>query len=327
MFPELRDIANIDSRLIDNMWSEDMRFSHMQRIAKEVVKELEKKPKGIIVTLGTDFLAVVSAGVSLMLQNIPVPVILVGAQRSSDRGSSDAAMNLVCASEFITQTNFKGVAICMHETQNDISCLILPACKTRKMHSSRRDAFRPINTEAIARVSYENRKIVWLNDDYKEQKTGNFKPLLEMEDKVGLIKVHPNMMPSQFACFKGYKGLVIEGTGLGQMPTGVPNKEAKIHEKIFEEIKGLIKSGCVVVMTTQCIYGAVNMNVYSKGRDLMDVGIFQAKCLPETALVKLSWLLGNLTKDMKDRKKAQKLIEKEFADEMFYRVEDNAFLI
>lgn len=326
MYPELKEIANIECRLIGTMWTDDFRFKNFTTIANEIIKEKNKKVDGIILTLGTDFMTYCATALAFMLQGIDIPVILTGAQRSSDRGSSDASMNLVCASEFIAKSNFKGVAICMHETQNDISCAILPPCKSRKMHSSRRDAFRSINSEAIARVNYETRNITWIDDKFV-QESGKFNPMVEMEEKVGLIKVHPNMSELQFACFRGYKGLVIEGSGLGHAPTGVPNKEAEPNLKINAEIKKLIDSGTIVVMTTQCLYGAINMNIYSRGRELLEMGILQARCLPETALIKLSWLLGNFEKEMKNKKKAQELIDKEFSNEMFFRVEDNTFLI
>jgi glutamyl-tRNA(Gln) amidotransferase subunit D len=322
MFPELRKICNIDSKLIGNMWSEDVRFANFINIAKEVIKEYKKGTKGIIITHGTDFLTYTGTALAFMLQNIDIPVILVGAQRSSDRGSSDAASNLVCAAEFIVQTEFQGVAICMHETQDDISCLILNPAKARKMHSSRRDAFRPINCSPIARINYETRDIKFFEKlNHTKEK---FNPLLKMEEKVGLIKAHPNMIPSQFSCFKGFKGLIIEGSGLGHAPISSQNKESKENEKVFAEIKKLIKSGTTILMTTQTIYGATQMNVYSKGRDLVKAGIIQSKCLPETALIKLAWLLGNYEKEMK--KDSTNLIGKDFVGEMFYRIEDNTYL-
>ncbi len=333
LFPELKNIVAIDSRLIGNMWSEDMRFVHFQKIAQEIVKELKRGAQGIIVTHGTDFMAYTAAALAFMLQDIPVPVILVGAQRSSDRGSSDAAMNLICAAEFIAQTTFAGVALCMHETQNDVNCLILPATTTRKMHASRRDAFHAINTHAIARINYETKIITWLND--KEQKTESseekkntktFKAMIKMEEKVALIKTHPNMVPAQFKAFKGFKGLVIEGSGLGHAPTGVPDKDCTIHAKNLAEIKKLIKSGTVILMTTQTIYGAVQMHVYSKGIDLVAEGIIPCKSLPETALIKLAWLLANYPREMQNREKARTLVETNFCGEMFYRIEDHEFL-
>ena len=140
MFPELNNIANINSVFLSNMFSEDMRFKHYSIMAKAVVKEIRRGVKGIIIGHGTDTMHYTSAALSFMLENLPIPVILVGAQRSSDRPSSDAAINLICAAEFIVKTDFTGVVICMHESLNDDNCVILPACKTKKLHTSRRDA-------------------------------------------------------------------------------------------------------------------------------------------------------------------------------------------
>src|SRR3989344_4748153 len=216
MFPELAGIADFDSVFISNMWSDDLRFTHFGLIAKAIEKEVKKGVDGIIIGMGTDNLAVASAAMAFIVESIPVPVIFVGAQRSSDRGSSDAAVNLTCAATFIAKSDFSGVAICMHENMSDNDCLILPACKTAKLHTSRRDAFRPVNTNAIARVSYDGRNVTMIQPDC--QKKDNSRKLVlkpEMEEKVGLLKIHINMFPEQFSFFKGYKGLVIEGTGLG----------------------------------------------------------------------------------------------------------------
>src|SRR3989344_9613744 len=209
MFPELREIANIESELICNILSENLSFNHIEKFAQTIVEKLnkEKDLKGIILTHGTDVMTYTASALGFMLQGIKIPIILVGAQRSSDRGSSDAAMNLICAAEFIKQTDFKGVAICMHENSDDKTCLILPPTKTRKLHSSRRDAFKPVNDSIIARVDYNSRKIEFIKKSYNK-KDKNRKLVIKpsMEENVGLLKITINMFPEQFEFFKGYKG-------------------------------------------------------------------------------------------------------------------------
>lgn len=293
LFPELKNIANINSELIAQMWSDDLRFKHFGLIAKAIEKHVKKGVKGIIIGMGTDNLAVAAAALSFIVEKTPVPILLVGAQRSSDRGSSDAAMNLICAAEFVTKTDFGGVAICMHDRSDDKSCVILPASKTYKLHSSRRDAFKAVNANPIAKINYTVRKITFIQKDYpKRSDRLLLKP--KMEEKVGLLKIHINMFPEQFEFFKGYKGLIIEGTGLGHTPGQMPNPECEIHHKMYPALKKVIDSGCIVVMTTQCLFGSVNMNVYDKGRDLLNLGVISGKdMLANTAFVKLSWLLGN----------------------------------
>jgi len=316
LFPELQSIANIESELISQMWSDDLRFAHFSLIAKAIERQVKKGVKGIIIGIGTDNLAVASAALSFIIETSPVPIIFVGAQRSSDRGSSDAGMNLICAAEFVTKTDFGGVAICMHESASDKSCVILSATKTYKLHSSRRDAFKSINDLPLARVDYKTRNITLLQKEYSHRADKLlFKP--KMEEKVGLLKIHINMFPEQFSFFKGYKGLIIEGTGLGHTPGQAPNKESVIHKKMYPALKKLVDSGCAVVMTTQCLFGGVNMNVYDKGRDLQILGIISGKdMLANTALVKLSWLLGNYS-----REEAKKLVSKNLRGEMNERLQ------
>jgi glutamyl-tRNA(Gln) amidotransferase subunit D len=325
MFPELRDIANIDSKLLTNIWSENITFIHLKKWAKQIAEEIKNNSalKGIILTQGTDTMTSTSAALAFMLQNCPIPIIIVGAQRSSDRGSSDAAMNLVCAAEFIANTDFKGVSICMHKQEDDTFCHILPPCKARKIHSSRRDAFRPINVKPYATIDYNTRKINWIDKPKIEQAEFKLKP--EMEEKVGIVKTYINFNPKLFEAFKGYKGLIIEGTGLGQAPVFAQDKDSDKNKINFNALKELIESGTIVFMTTQTVYGSVQMHVYSAGIDLVKAGVMEAKMLAETAFIKLAWLLGNYPKE--DSDKIKEMMQQNLIDEVFTRIEEDTFLI
>lgn len=325
LFPELSSIAEVDSRLVRRMFSEDMRFAHYNLMAKEVAKEVAKGADGIIITHGTDTMHYSSAALTFALEGLGVPVILVGSQRSSDRGSTDAAVNLISAAYFIANSDFAGVAICMHENMSDTSSLILPATKVRKMHTSRRDAFRPINALAIARVDYENQSISFFTkDSQKKNKGGKLRPKLFNEKlKVGIIKTHPNMYAEELAAYNGFDGLVIEGFALGQAPINQVDEFTAEHKKILAAIIALCKK-MQVVMASQCIYGRLQMNVYSTARDLQAAGVLGnlSDMTPETAFIKLAWLLSNYKKD-----EVKELITKNLRGEISERTEPNAFLI
>ena len=330
MVPELADITNIRSRLLFQMFSEDIEPEHWQIIAKEIVKEIEEGCDGIIITHGTDYMHYTAAALAFMAQNLPIPVILTGSQRSSDRGSSDAAMNLICAANFIANSGFSGIAICMHSSSSDDYCNILPACKTRKLHSSRRDAFRPINAKPIARISYESGRIEFLSDyvkkDYKRI------PALEANynKRIALIKSYPGMTADQLDWFaNNCDGIVFEGSGIaGHLPINVLDDLTKHHKKFYEKLEQMAKKGIAIYMTSQCIFGRVNMNVYATGRDLQRAGASPAYMIPETALVKLGWVLGQF-KDMEDiaknRKKIDEIMQKDIAGEIIARSELDDF--
>jgi len=292
MFPELGEVAHIKSKLVGNMQSDDFRFKHFNKLAKAVHERAQKGERRFIVTSGTDFLHYLSAALSFLLKDLPVAVLVVGAQRSSDRGSSDAGVNLACAASFLASHDFKGVGVCMHASTSDEKCVILPGTQVRKMHSSRRDAFRPVNAGPWAEVSYPDRKIT-LESDLAPRSGGvpSEVPLLKEDLKIGLVYSHPQMSPQELSCFEGFDGLVLAGSGLGHFPVTAEVDEQ--HGAILKTLEGLAEK-VPVVMATQAVYGRVHMDVYSPGRALQESGVIgHGSVMPvETAYVKLAWLLS-----------------------------------
>ncbi|HME87091.1 MAG TPA: Glu-tRNA(Gln) amidotransferase subunit GatD [Candidatus Nanoarchaeia archaeon] len=322
MIPELKEIANIKTNAIFQMFSEDMEVAHWSILAKTVEKQ-HKDIDGIIITHGTDTMAYTAAALSFALRDLPIPVILVGAQRSSDRPSSDAATNMIAASRFIANSDFAGVAVCMHKNEDDGISLIHAGTAVRKLHTSRRDAFRSINQKPIAEVDYKTGKVHTLRTDYlKKDKSRTLSANTDFEDKVVILKVHPGFNYKQLELYANYKGIILEGTGLGQAPTNKLDEETKDHPKLLEAIKTISKH-TVVGMTSQCIYGEVNMNVYSTARDLTEAGVASCEGMTtETAYAKLCWLLGN-----NSASDAKKKLSENIVGEIPARIEKDTFLI
>lgn len=300
LFPELQTLANVESELVWNISSEMMRFNHWNILAKAVNQAIKDKVKGVIIGHGTDTLHMSAAALAFALENCPIPVIFVGSQRSSDRPSSDAASNLLCATKFILETHFQGVAICMHETVENDTCAILPATRTRKMHSSRRDAFRAINDKAFATISYPQLTIT-KHKEYPTTKNPFSLRLFNEKLKIGLCKIHPHMFSEELSVYKNFDGLVLELTGMGHAPTQATDEYNKENANIMKEICELTKK-IPVCGAPQTIYGRIDMNVYTPGRELIAAGILGQGCdmTPETAFVKLAWLLSNEPKKVRE---------------------------
>jgi glutamyl-tRNA(Gln) amidotransferase subunit D len=285
--PELATIARIDAQILFSIFSENITPTHWTKMAEAIAEKINQGADGIVIAHGTDTMAYTAAALSFALQNLPVPVILVGSQRSADRPSSDAATNLMAAVTTAAYAPFAEVAIAMHETPSDTTIAIHRGTKTRKCHTSRRDAFKSINTQPIAQV--QDQKITMLTDTYTprdKNRTLTLKP--NFNEKAALIKFYPNMNPAiiEWHMEKGYKGIILEGTGLGH-----------ISKNCFQAIKNAIDNGVIVAMTSQCIWGRINMNVYDTGRDLLALGVIPLEdMLPETALVKLMWILAQTQK-------------------------------
>ncbi len=301
IFPSLEEFVNIKPRKLFDLLSEDMHVDHWNIIAKEVAEEIRLGSQGVVLMHGTDTMHYTSAALSFMLQNLPVPVVLVGAQRSSDRGSSDNFQNLVCAAR-TALTDIAEVSICMHATTNDDYCFVHQGTKVRKMHTSRRDAFRSINVLPFAKI-WQDGKMEYLRKDYNKRGQEKLKLDTKMNSNVGLIQIHPGIKPEFISSLsKLFDGVVIATTGLGNVPAN-PFGD-KFAKSVIPAVKSLVDSGIPVVTAPQTIYGRIQSNVYTAGRMLEETGAIGNYCdwTPETALVKLMWVLGH-TKDMQEVKK------------------------
>lgn len=320
--PELAGIANIKMRTVFQMFSEDMEPEHWVILAEKIADEIESGADGVIVTHGTDTMHYTSAALSLMLQNLPVPVLLVGSQRSSDRGSSDAAMNLICAAQFIAKSDFAGVAICMHGSSSDNYCHVHQGTHVKKTHSSRRDTFRSIDVFPYAKV-YVNGTIEFLRKDYqKKDKKRKLHLVDRFDNHVALVKIHPHFDYRVLEYYEqqGVRGIVLEGTGLGHAPVNVLDDYTKEHAKLLETLERLSKK-MIICMATQCTYGKVNMDVYSTGRVLQQAGVVPVAMTPETAFIKLGWSLAH----SRDVEKAKQLLLKNVAGEFAERIDYEAY--
>jgi len=250
-----------------------------------------------------------AAALSFALQDLPVPVILVGSQRSADRPSSDAATNLIGAAEAAANAPFAEVAVAMHETVSDKTIAFHRGTKVRKCHTSRRDAFRSVNMKPLARL--QNGEIRMLTKSYCErnaEKKLTLKPMFE--EKVALLKFYPGMDAGAIERLidNGFKGIILEGTGLGH-----------VNSKCFFALKKALAESIIIGMTSQCIWGRVNMNVYNTGRDLLEMGVVPLKdMLPETALVKTMWILGQTEETEEAKKLLTKNLANEFSDRMVF---------
>jgi glutamyl-tRNA(Gln) amidotransferase subunit D len=300
--PELANIARIDTQILFSIFSENITPENWTEIAKAVAKQIDEGVEGVVIAHGTDTMGYTAAALSFALQNLPVPVIIVGSQRSADRPSSDAATNLIGAVTAAAKAPFAEVAITMHETPSDNTIVLHRGTKVRKCHTSRRDTFKSINTQPIAKI--QNQKTTMTTENYKKRdptRKLTLKP--EFNEKVALLKFYPGMNPAavDWCIENGYRGIVLEGTGLGH-----------VSKYCFNAIKKAVENNIVVAMASQCIWGRVNMNVYDTGRDLLTLGVIPLEdMLSETALVKLMWIFGQ-TENIEE---AKQLLKRNIAHE------------
>lgn len=291
--PELADYCNLETEKLYGVFSENMGPDQWIGTAKAIAAEIEKGVQGVVIGHGTDTMHHTAAILSFMLQDSPVPIVMVGSQRSSDRPSSDAAMNLIHAVKAAAESDIAEVQVCMFGPTSDLYGLLHRGTRVRKMHSSYRSTFRTLGDIPIAMIDKDSIKP--LRQDYKRRRDDkNFTLKPYFEEKVGILYYYPNMQPDMMDMMveRGYKGIVIAGTGLGH-----------VNKPLYPALARAQKAGVAVYMTVQTLWGYVQMYVYETGREMMELGVVPtANMLPEVAYMKLGWALGQ-TSDLEEVKK------------------------
>jgi glutamyl-tRNA(Gln) amidotransferase subunit D len=311
--PELQSYANVSAKVIMSMLSENIQPTDWTTIARTIASEIKSGTDGVVIAHGTDTLGFTAAALSFALQNLPVPVVLVGSQRSSDRPSSDSAMNLVGAVNLATKADAAEVMVLMHAEIGDSYLHAHRGTRVRKMHTSRRDAFQSVNSHPLFKVS--GAEVIEMNSPLLHRNLERniiLKP--KFDDKVALLKTYPGIdcILLDQLIDTNYRGIIIEGTGLGHAP-----------DNLQSSIRRAIDSGIVVAMTSQCVFGRINMNVYRSGVELLTAGVIPCEDMfPETALVKLMWALAN----SKSSDAAKNLLRTPIAGEIDMRSDESEYI-
>lgn len=320
MNPTLENVANMTAKKELSLMSEDFDYRIWQKIASDIVREINNGADGVVITQGTDTLHYTAAALSFFLKDLSKPVIITASQRSIDRGSSDAFLNLLCAVKAAASFEGAGVYSCMHGSSNDDYCLLIRGTKVRKMHTSRRDAFRSLNEQPIAKVYPGKNEIEIINKNF--EKRSDKKVLLnnEFDNNVAMIFVHPGMDPSviDFYLSKNIKGLVLMATALGHVPTF--NKELSLLPYL-EKCK---EKNVPVIIASQTLYGKVHPLVYAGLRKLsieLDC-IYVEDMIPEVAYIKLGWVLAHA----KNKSEVKTMMQENVAYEINERIDEKSFL-
>ncbi|MDA4116622.1 MAG: Glu-tRNA(Gln) amidotransferase subunit GatD [Thaumarchaeota archaeon] len=285
LFPELSGIASITPEIVLSVYSENLEPKHWETIAKRVSEVVAEGVSGIILTMGTDTMGYTAAALSFALRGLPVPLFIVGSQRSSDRPSSDAFLNLIGAATMAVQADFAGVYVVMHADSSDERLAVHLGTRVRKNHTSARDAFESMGVEPVGYWSRQGIQVTEREAPPPRGEAEGFAAMPNFDPRVALVKFYPSMPDGYLGAIlgSGLRGVVFEGTGLGH-----------INSKNIDQVKKFVNGGGVVCMTSQCLWGRVDMNVYDTGRDLLKAGVVPLEdMLPETALAKLMWALAN----------------------------------
>ncbi len=313
--PEIKKIVNLTPKTLYQILSENYKPKWWVQTADYIAKEIEAGVDGIIIGHGTDTMAYTGSALAYFLKNLPVPVIMIGSQRSSDRPSSDAAINILNACAIAGYENIGEVLISMMGSTSHKYNLLHRPTRVRKMHSSRRDAFRTISDVPIGKIDYQSKKVTYFQKYKKKSNKEDFWLDNKIDPKVAMLYFYPGMQPDTIDALidKGYHGFVVIGTGLGH-----------VSEEMYPALERAQEEEIPVVLVVQPLYGFVHLRVYETGREMLARGVIEgANMLPEAAYVKLIYVLGH-TKDLPEVKK---LIQTPLAGEITLREPKYGYLL
>lgn len=234
---------------------------------------------GITVIHGTDTLAYTVSMLSFMLANIPIPVVVTGSQLSISHPVADAFENCRCAIH-MAAAGYPGIFAAFNRK-------VMLGCRTSKVRTLSFDAFESINYPNVGEISSLG---LYVNEIAIPAVKCAFRVQAAYSDQVFLLKLFPGIDPSilELLYQQGYRGVYIEGFGLGGMPF--------LKRDFMATVRTMTEKGMVIVIGSQCRYEGSNLSIYETGQLALASGALQAYDMTtESAITKLMWVLGQTT--------------------------------
>ena len=273
--PDAAKLGKIETKTILNLDSSNIQPEEWRLIAKAVFDCLPDYD-GIVILHGTDTMAYTASMLSFMLRNVDKPVVITGSQLPVGHPNTDAKANLRDAM-ITAASGIPGVVVVFDQQ-------IMLGCRVAKVRTTSQNAFESINRLPVGRVRFGRVRLI----DPPQQPKGE--PTLDdaIEPNVFLLKLIPGTRPEVFDDIArlGYRGVVIEGFGLGGLHC--------LRRNLLEGIQNLMDANVAVLLTTQCRYEPSDPTVYETGRLALELGILQAYDMTsECAVTKLMWVLAH----------------------------------
>lgn len=280
----INKVATIEGHNFDEIPSPHMTFEKLMELKQYINKLLNRDDVcGVVVTHGTDSLEETAYFLDLVINN-EKPVVVTGAMRSSSELGYDGSSNLSAAvcTAISDAARSKGVLVAMNNE-------VMMASEVTKIDTLALNTFQAPSHGSLGIIDCN--QLVLLKDASKK----TFIDTDKYEPKVALIKTGLDMGDDliKFAADAGYKGIVIEGMGRGNIPP-----------QAFEGIKYAREKGVQVVLVSRCLTGRVydSYGYLGSGRDLKNIGCIFGGDLPgQKARIKLMLALGK-TNDQQELK-------------------------
>lgn len=272
VIPELSGIADIEVEIPFVFDSAELNFHHWQKLAA-IIQARIGAIDGVVITHGTDTLAYTASALSYMLHNVPVPVILTGAQRPLGELRSDARNNLVNAVELACHD--------IPEVCIFFDYKLLRGNRTSKNHINFFDAFVSPNYPLLAEVGINIE--VYRGNILKPG--GHFHVFTQFSSALAVLKLFPGCSADYFQPGPGVRAVMIVAYGAGTIPLQTGDLSARVEKWLNE--------GKLVVLDSEAHGGRIEPQLYESGSRLLEMGVISAGDMTfEAAATKLMFLLG-----------------------------------
>jgi L-asparaginase len=291
--PELDLIARVDLLAVANVDSSNLQPELWRTISRAIYERMEDYD-GFVVTHGTDTLPYTSAALSLMLQELPKPVVVTGAQLPLDDIGTDARSNLINAFRVATSDIAEVVVVFGAE--------IIRGTRAKKISVFDMQAITTVKDVSLGSIGL----FIKFTAEVKPRSARRVLHQPFLNENVCRIGIYPGFKPEILEYLSTtHAGIVLEGFGGGNIPTE--------EKSIIPAIKAATARNVPIVVCTPCIIGSTQMRLYHVGRAALEAGAIPAMDMtPETTLVKLMWVLGQTS----DLPTVASMMEKSFTGEL-----------
>ncbi len=263
---DLKPLADFDGKAVGALDSSSVGPLEWRYMAAQIAENYEGYD-GFVILHGTDTMAYTASALSFLLENLAKPVIMTGSQLPIADARTDGVLNLINA---LYIAGYKAAGLpCVPEVAICFADVLLRGNRTTKVSTSRWQGFDTPNYPHLGRIGEH------IEIDEKlllARPVAPFTAHTALKESVTTITLYPGMSAAVLANMLNAdaQGFVLRSFGTGNAP------ESSEFTKVIGDA---VRAGKIIVNTTQCLEGSVEMGRYAASSALVAAGVLSGQDL------------------------------------------------